>query len=210
MNPFDPGYYSEDELRAFGFKSVGEQVQVAKNCTIIGVENIEIGSHVRIDGFSTLVAAGSGWIRLGSYIHIGGYSFLSAGAGIQMDDFSGVSQGVYVYSQTDDYTGRHLTNPTVPARYTGVSRGTVTLGRHAIIGSKSVILPKVIIGEGSSVGAQSLVTKSLEPWGVYFGCPVKRIKERSKQLLEFEDEMMGRSPDKTLQQVAGRVNAAIN
>lgn len=189
MNPFDPGYYCESDLRLFGFKSVGRNVQVAKNCTIIGVENIEIGDHVRIDGFSTLVAAGRGWIKLGSYIHIGGYSFLSAGAGIQMDDFSGLSQGVCIYSQTDDYTGRYLTNPTVPVRYSGVSHGTVTLARHVIIGSKCVVLPRVSIGEGSAVGAQSLVTKSLEPWGVYFGCPVKRIKERLRQLLEFEAEL---------------------
>jgi len=101
----------------------------------------------------------------------------------------GLSQGVKIYSKTDDYTGKHMTNPMVPERYTGVTGGTVTIGRHGIIGSGSVILPKVTVGEGSSVGALSLVTKSLDPWGVYFGCPVKRLKGRSKGLLELEAQM---------------------
>lgn len=193
MNPFNPAYYSEDDLRQAGFKSIGKNVRIAKNCTIIGLENIEIGDNVRIDGYCTIIAAGDGWVKLGSHIHIGGYCLLSAGDGIQLNDFSGLSQGVRLYSRTDDYSGKHLTNPTVPEKYTGVSRGTVTLGRHVIVGSGSVVLPKVTIGDGSAVGALSLVMKSLEPWGIYFGSPAKRIKERSKQLLELEEQLLRES-----------------
>lgn len=189
MNPFDPGYYSEDDLKDAGFKTIGHNVQISKTCTIIGLENIEIGNNVRIDGYCSIIAAGSGWLKLGSFIHIGGYCLLSAGDGIQMEDFSGISQGTRIYSRTDDYGGEYLTNPTVPEKYTGVIRGTVTLGRHVIIGSGSVILPKVTIGEGTSVGALSLVKNSLEPWGVFFGSPVKRLKDRSKRLLELEVEL---------------------
>ncbi len=36
---------------------------------------------------------------------------LSAGDGIVMEDFSGLSQGVRIYSRTDDYSGKFLTNP---------------------------------------------------------------------------------------------------
>jgi acetyltransferase-like isoleucine patch superfamily enzyme len=186
LNPFSPGYYEEHELQAFGFKSLGRNVQIAKNCTIIGLENIEIGSNVRIDGYCSIIAATPGWLRLGSYIHIGGFCFLSAGDGIEMGDFSGLSQGVRIYSRTDDYSGKHLTNPTVPEKYTDTTRGTVALARHVIVGSGSVVLPDLSIGEGSSVGALSLVTKSLEPWGVFVGCPAKRLKDRSTRLLELE------------------------
>lgn len=189
INPLSPGYWHEHELRDMGFKSVGKNVQISKNCTVIGLENIEIGDNVRIDGYCSIFASGEGWVKLGSFIHIGSYCLLSAGDGIQMDDFSGLSQGVKIYSRTDDYSGRYLTNPTVPDRYTGITRGIVSLGKHAIVGSESVILPKVSIGEGSSVGALSLVTKSLEPWGVFFGAPAKRLKSRSKKLLTLEAEL---------------------
>lgn len=185
-NPFDVGFYSNDELSVLGFKSLGENVSISKNCTIIGIPSISIGDNVRIDGYTTIIAVGGGHLTLGSFIHIGSYCHLSAGAGITMEDFSGLSQGVKIYSKTDDYSGAYLTNPMVPDELTGVSAGEVVLGKHSIVGAGTVILPGVNIGEGSSVGAQSLVTKNLPEWGVYFGCPVKKIKNRKKNLLELE------------------------
>ncbi|BCQ35480.1 acyltransferase [Erwinia rhapontici] len=190
MNPFDVGYYTEDELAHFGFKRLGKNISIAKSCNIIGLENISLGDNVRIDGYTTIVASGKGFLNLGSFIHIGGYAFLSAGAGITMNDFSGISQGVKIYSKTDDYSGNFLTNPTVDPDFTQVTSGEVVLGRHAIIGSGTVILPRVTVGEGASVGALSLVTKSLPDWGVYFGAPAKKIKDRKKKLLELEREFL--------------------
>lgn len=190
----DPGYYSEIELIDAGFKSVGKNVAIAKNCTIIGKKNISIGSNVRIDGYCTIIASGENCIKIGSYIHIGSYSFLSASKGIIMEDFSGISQGVRIYNKTDDYSGHHLTNPTVPTEYTNAREGIVHLERHVIIGSNSVILPNVRIGEGSSVGALSLITKNLDSWGVYFGAPVKKLKNRSKNLLQLEKKMLKTFP----------------
>ncbi len=189
-NPFFAGYYSEEELRQFGFKKIGRNVSIYKNCNIVGLENIEIGDNVRIDSFCTLIASGEGFIRLGSYIHIAGYCLLSGGSGIIMDDFSGVSHGVCLYSRSDDYSGRYMTNPMVPSEYTGVSSGTVRLGRHVIIGSGSVVLPGTSIEEGSSVGALSLVTKSLGPWGVHSGVPAKRLRDRRRELLECEQRLL--------------------
>lgn len=186
MNPFDPGYYDEHDLKEAGFRALGRNVRIAKNCTIIGLENIEVGDNVRIDGYCSIIAADQGWLRLGSYIHIGGYCLLSAGDGIQLGDFSNLSQGVRIYSRSDDYSGQHLTNPTVPEKYKCTTRGAVVLGRHVIVGSGSVILPNASIGEGASVGALSLVTKPLEAWGVYAGTPAMRLKDRSRQLLALE------------------------
>lgn len=185
---FDCSYYTEHDLKDEGFKSLGRNIRIAKNCIIVGIENITIGDNVRIDDYCSLIATGA--ITLGSYIHIGSYCYLAGGEGIVMEDFSGISQGVRIYTCTDDYTGKYLTNPTVPSKYKGITRGAVTLEKHVIIGSGTVILPKVTCGEGVSVGAMSLVTKSLEGWGVYFGCPVRRLKSRSKRLLEFELQLI--------------------
>ena len=188
-NPFDRGYYGPEELRTFGFAAVGEDVRISKTCTIIGLPNITIGSHVRIDDKVTIIAA-SGRVSIGSYIHVGESCYLSAAGGITLSDFCGLSQGVRVYSVTDDYGGDHLTNPTVPKGYLGLQIAPVFLGRHVIIGSGSVILPGCTIGEGSSVGALSLVRTSLDEWGVYAGTPARWAKARSKKLLELEKQMM--------------------
>jgi maltose O-acetyltransferase len=40
-----------------------------------------------------------------------------------------------------------------------------------------VILPSVTIGPGCIVGAGAVVTKDLEPNGVYVGVPARRVRE---------------------------------
>lgn len=188
-NLFNPGYYTENELQQAGFRHLGSNVRIAKNCVIVGIENIEIGNNVRIDGYSTLAAAG-GYIRIGSYVHIGGYCFLSGGAGITLEHFSGLSQGVRLYSKTDDYSGACMTNPTVPAEFTNCIGRPIHLERHVIVGSGSIVLPGVTIEEGTAVGALTLVSKTLAAWGVYAGSPARRIKSRSKALLRAESELL--------------------
>jgi galactoside O-acetyltransferase len=189
-NPFDSGYFTENDLKDAGFKHLGQNISIAKNCVIVGLENIEIGNNVRIDGFCSLLAVGKGYLRIGSFVHIAGYCLLAAGSGIVMEDFSGLSHGTRIYSQNDDYTGEYLTNPTVPSKFTGVRCGEVILKRHVIVGSGSVILPGVIIGEGSAVGALSLVMRSLDSWGVFFGCPARKVKNRSRHLLQLEEQLL--------------------
>ena len=98
-----------------------------------------------------------------------------------MEDFSGLSGGVRVYTGSENYTGGTLTNPTVPAPYRVPMRSFVRLRRHAIIGANSVILPGVTIGEGAAIGAHSLVTKDCEPWTIYLGSPAKPYKHRPKE-----------------------------
>lgn len=191
-NPFNPGYFSEDELKEFGFRSVGKNVLIAKNCTIIGLENISIGNNVRIDGFSTITAAQSGYVDIGSYVHIGGYCAIFAGAGVVMKDFSGLSQGVKIYSTSDDYSGSVMTNPTVPVEYTGVIRKAVSVEKHAIVGSQTIIMPGVVVAEGCAVGANSLITKDTESWSIYFGSPAKKLKSRKKNIIDLENQLISR------------------
>lgn len=101
-NPFDPGFYCSEELRTFGFGSVGEDVRIAKNCTIVGPENIVLGDHCRIDAFTGIFAT-SGQFRLGKRVHIGGHGHFAVGADLVFEDFSGTSQGVRVYTANDDF-----------------------------------------------------------------------------------------------------------
>ena len=55
------------------------------------------------------------------------------------------------------------------------------------MGSGSVILPGVSLGEGVALGAMSLVNKSLEAWGIYAGQPAVWLKNRDKGLLAHEE-----------------------
>ena len=188
QNPFDQGYYNSNDLLEMGFKSVGKNVQIAKNCTIIGLENISIGNNVRIDGGVTFACA-SGYLEIGNHIHIGSNSFLLCSGGIEIKDFSNISQNVKIYSASDDVSGKHLTNPTIPKEFLNVIKKSY-IRATLFLGSSTVVLPGVNIGEGSSVGALSLVTKSLNDWGINAGIPCKRIKKRSEDLLLMEKSLL--------------------
>jgi hypothetical protein len=58
---------------------------------IIGLANITLGDNVRIDGFSSLIAP-NGRIRIGSFVHIATACMLGARGGIEIGDFSSLSQ----------------------------------------------------------------------------------------------------------------------
>jgi len=107
-----------------------------------------------------------------------------------MSDFSGLAYQVQIFSQSDDYSGRTLTNPTVPSGYKNEFKRAVTLGRHVIVGAGSIVFPGVEIADGCSIGAMTLVNKSTQPWGVYVGNPARRVKERKQGLLELEKQFL--------------------
>lgn len=176
---------SREAIAQMGFASVGENVQISDRASFYGAARIAIGDDVRIDDFCVLSAGVIG-INIGQHVHIGVYASLIGAGKILLSDFCNISSRVSIYSSNDDYSGATMTNPTVPVAYTGVTHADVFLGRHVIVGSGSVILPGVTLEEGVAVGALSLVNKSCTAFGIYSGNPAQRISERKRDLLELE------------------------
>ena len=172
-------FYSEVELQEIGFKSIGKFCKISRFARFYSVHNISIGDNVRIDDFCIL----SGKITIGSHIHISAYVALYGAKGIVLDDYSGVSPKSVIYSAMDDFSGDFLIGPIHSESATNVLGGIVHICKYVQIGTNTVIFPNLTIGEGTVVGACSLVTKSLDEWGVYVGIPVYRCKERRKKLL---------------------------
>ncbi len=189
------GFYTREELEKIGFKSLGENVLISDKVSIYSPKNISIGNNVRIDDFCVL-SAGDGYINIGNYIHIAVFTTIFGAGGVEIEDFSTTSSRVAIYSITDDYSGETLTNPIIPEKYKKLTYKEVKIKKHSIIGTGSVILPGVTLDEGTSIGANSLVLKSTEPWGIYVGSPVRRIKDRKKDLLELEIEFLKEQGEK--------------
>ncbi len=181
------GYLSDAALSRMGFKRLGKNVRISEKASIYNAEDIEIGSNSRIDDFSVI----SGRVSLGRNVHVTVFCNVAGGEnGVFLDDFSTLAYGCHVFSQSDDYTGKTLTNSTVPDEYKKEIKARVHVMRHSIVGAGSIILPGVILEEGTSVGAMSLVTKSTEPWSIYVGIPAKKIKPRSRDLLALENDYL--------------------
>jgi galactoside O-acetyltransferase len=178
-------FLGQTSLDSLGFRSIGSNVLISERASIYGASRISIGTNVRIDDFCIL-SAGEGGITIGNNIHIGAAATLIGQGSIGLGDFANLSGRTAVYSSSDDYSGRTLTNPTVPNAYKDIDSRPVSIGRHVIVGSGSVILPGTILGEGCAVGALSLVSGAWEPFTILAGTPAKQHGVRERTLLEVE------------------------
>lgn len=174
---------------AIGFASVGLNVQISDRASFYGAARISIGDNVRIDDFCVL-SAGAGGITIGNHIHVAVYASLIGRGRITLQDFCNISSRVSIYSSSDDYSGATMTNPTVPDEFTGVVHADVTIGRHVIVGSGSVVLPGANLEEGAAVGALSLVRGDCRTFGIYAGTPARFVRERRRDLLDAERRLL--------------------
>ena len=174
-------FYSDEELLSMGFKSIGKGCMISRKASLYGVGGMIIGNNVRIDDFCIL----SGTITLGNNIHISAYVALYGAEGIEFEDYTGISARSTIYSAMDDFSGDYLVGPIHPEEYTHVIGGKVTVKAFTQIGANVLVFPNLTIGEGCVIGACSMVRKDLDPWGIYYGLPVKKAKERRKEMVKY-------------------------
>jgi len=143
---------------------------------IIGLENIEFAKYIIIDDFVLIYAKEK--IKIGNHVHIASFTSISGGGPLLMEDFSAISSGCRIFTSTDDFKDYGFGNSTINNQFRNLKNGKIIISKFSIIGANSTILPNVTIGEGASIGAGSVITKDLEPWGIYIGN--KRIGWRDK------------------------------
>lgn len=67
----------------------------------------------------------------------------------------------------------------IPIRDQGYATKPISIGKNVWIGTKSVILKGVQIGDGAIIGAGSIVTKNVRPYTIVAGNPAKMINKRA-------------------------------
>ena len=70
-----------------------------------------------------------------------------------------------------------ITHNAMNIKHGSFSFGPIKVCKNARIGAYSVILPGVTIGEGSIIGANSLVSEDIPPFSIAFGSPAKVIRK---------------------------------
>jgi len=187
----DSGYFTKEEMiEILGIREFGENVKISKRASVYGGRNIKIGSNVRIDDYCVISATGE--LIIEGHNHISSFCYINSRGGVRMKMFSGLSSRCSIYTATDDYSGEHLTNPTVPEDYAKIIVAPVVIGRHTIVGTGSTILPGVTIEDCCSIGAHTLVNKSIPYAKIAVGVPAKIHKERSTNLLNLEKKLLER------------------
>lgn len=180
---------------------IGKGVTFGRNVTIVTRGAFEIGDFSRI-GDDVNIRANNVWIGKHFYhsrgLRVGGGGSNGPNANLWIGDrcvmhnnFLNVSEHIVIGNDvglSEDVTilthGYWLSVlDGNPAKFEGVR-----LDDGVIVGYRSTILPGVVIGGGTVIGADSTVTKSLTRKGVYAGNPAQFIR-RITQLTE-EDQSL--------------------
>lgn len=187
------GYYTPEEISALGFAEVGVDVRISRTSTLYNLGSISIGSHVRIDNFCVIAMSAGGRLRIGSYSHISAFNFINGMGDITLADFFTAAPYVRIFSSSDDYSGEYMANATMPRAAIGTVSAPVVAGKHVLIGTGSTILQGVTLAEGTAVAAHALVTRSTDPFTLVGGVPARKLKDRSRHLLEVEQQFFPQS-----------------
>ncbi len=161
-----------------------------KNKIYLG-KNFTCGRFNRIDAFGE-----NAEIKFGSNVQINDYNHIAAVSKISIGDDCLIASNVFISDHNhgifSDHTlaatvvnnkfrsvqrSVHLhTNPSDFYSQSDLSAKPIFIGNNVWLGESVIILPGIKIGDGSIVGAGSVVTKDLDSLSIYAGNPARKIK----------------------------------
>ena len=109
-----------------------------------------------------------GDVKVGENTWIGPFTILDGTGGLEIGSYCSISAGVQIY--THDSVKWAITGGEAQYEY-----APVKIGERCYIGPNTVIAKGVTIGDGSIVGAQSLVLSDIPLGSKVLGCPAKNI-----------------------------------
>lgn len=151
-----------------------------------GEENITIG-HGSIIGKYSHITTWSSYpnnttikfkpvINIGCNCHIGEYNHITSINSINIGN--NVLMGRYVLI-TDHSHGNTEGDMNLPPKERPLrTKGSISIGNNVWIGDKVTILSGVSIGDGAIIGANSVVTKDVEPMTIVGGIPARNLKKQ--------------------------------
>jgi acetyltransferase-like isoleucine patch superfamily enzyme len=164
------------------FNLAGNNTHIVQCRSILGHKYISLGQNVKMEK----------GVILEAYDHHNGVKFtpsifiddnVSINYNCQISAINCVKIGKNVLIASDVYISDHyhgdpsnidLNSP--PSSRILYSKGDITIEQNCWIGRGVAILPGVIIGENSIIGANSVVTKSIPKNSVAAGVPAKVIR----------------------------------
>jgi acetyltransferase-like isoleucine patch superfamily enzyme len=136
-----------------------------------------IGRHVRIEDVRFIQLQG----RL-RHLQCADHAFI--GSGVTIDLSHGITLGAHAivapgcslltHQDFGDFNG-NASAQFFPRRYAPVS-----IGDHAVVGCDSTVLAGSVVGEGTVVGAKSLVAGQLSPGALFVGSPARFVRTLRK------------------------------
>ncbi|MHB8896333.1 MAG: acyltransferase, partial [Candidatus Geothermincolia bacterium] len=159
---FHPG------IRTEGFVFLPKRYEISKGK---GAEFI-IGGFVWI-GEGCAFRAHEGTLRIGRKTTFGGKNTINCYNHVEVGEEGLWADHIYVVDFDHWYIDPHMT-----IRSQGIRKEHVIIEKNVWIAEKATILRGVTIGEGTVIGAMSLVTRDVPPYAVVGGVPARVLKYR--------------------------------
>lgn len=172
----------------------GKNIRIGKKCRILKNAKIDtssnpsnadylkytndgmvvLGNQVTIKDYALLLTY-DGFIKIGDYCSINPYTIIYGHGGVTIGNNVMIAASSIIVSSNHNFQSMD-----VLISKQGITKKGIHIGDDVWIGSNVKILDGVEIGQGCVIASGSVVNRSLEPFGVYGGVPVKLIKWRSE------------------------------
>lgn len=165
--------HGDGKFKREDFKKLGSNVIFEDGVLIFHPGNIEIGDNVYIGHNTILKGYHKNKMVIGDQSWIGQNCFFHSAGGITIGRAVGIAPYVKILTSThkeDDINK--------PILYCDLEFGEVVIEDGCDVGIGAIILPGVRIGEGSIIGAGSVVTKNVEPYSIVAGVPARLLRMR--------------------------------
>ena len=184
------------------FRRVGRAPVFGRHLVIRNAHRISLGDQVVIDDGCVLDGRGAGeeGVRIGDRVIIGRLSMIQAKVGpIAIGDDCDIGAMSVVHSQGGTYLGREVVlgggckisggafdvhaeekdgGPLAAREQARVTSGPIRIGDRCLFGMGAMVLDGVEVGEGTIVGAGSILVRSVPARAVVAGSPARVLRMR--------------------------------
>ena len=156
---------------------------ISSSVKIVNPKNLVLGKNIRIDDGVILICQKKMIIE--SNVHIGPYCVIRSHEKLKIGKFSLISSFVDIFTAIDRVNDQFKLSHSMSKKKNFKDiRKPIVIEKYSFIGSHSVILPGASLGEGTSVGALTLINFKTKSWNIYNGNPARNLGERNKKLIK--------------------------
>jgi len=170
-----------------GRTKIGANTVINQNCKLkdaVIADNVNIRSNTVIKDS-----------KVGSNTNVGPFAYLRPGSAVEdnckIGDFvelkkttvkSGAKVPHLCYAGDAEIgEGTNIGVGTIFANYDGQKKSRTIIGKDAFIGSDSILIAPLTIGDGAKTAAGSVVTKNINPGDTVMGVPARIYKSKNKE-----------------------------
>ncbi len=158
-----------------GPNSVIQDTQTGDGCTLVGcsIEEARLGDRVRVGPYSTIR---SGTV-LDDDVHVGTHAETKNAhlhRGVQMAHFAYVGDA-------DVGVETNIGAGAITCNFDGVAKHRTVIGERVFIGSDSLLIAPIEIGDGAVTGAGAVVNRSVPAGARVLGHPARQARERERE-----------------------------